>query len=103
MAEQLRKAPALEKDISQVSENDIKVRVIGEITQQGENFIKIKDETGEIQVQTLEKHAPGKTVRVLGIIEKDEDGIRILADVIQNMDTLDKKVYKRMRVLTQSL
>jgi len=92
--EQPRKAPAIVKEIENISEDDIRVRLLGEIIERKENSILLKDETGQIRVTGTDGES-AKFARVFGRPMKTTDGIVIEAELVQNMDALNKKAYKR--------
>jgi len=95
-----RKAPALEKNISQITKDDIKVRVIGEVSETRDGFFKLKDDTGEIEVKGTDNVSIGDFIRVFGTIYSDSEKVALKSELVQNMEDLDKKLYKRLRTLS---
>lgn len=89
-----RKAPAVFKKVSNVTEDDIRIRLLGDVIEKKENSIVLKDETGQMHVDGG-AYTGGEFVRVFGRPIKTQEGLVIEAEMIQDMDTLDKKTYKR--------
>ncbi|MFH1424400.1 MAG: hypothetical protein ABIG20_01830 [archaeon] len=90
--EQPRKAPALERLVSDIKEEDIKVRVLGRVAEKAGNYFVFEDSTGKIRVNGP---APKEElVRVFGRLVKTKDGLVLEPELIQDMGKIDEKVYK---------
>ena len=94
--EKPRKAPAIEKSIDQIVETDIRVRVFGKIERQENNGFFLEDGGSRIKVNTDQKFELGKHVRVFGRPVKNEQGLAINSEFIQDMSLLDGNLYKKI-------
>jgi len=92
-----RKAPAVEKDIAEITEEDIKVRVIGTVKSIEEGYFTLKDETGDMRVESQEKITEDSRVRVFGRPTRVGDELMLSAELIQDMSCLDEKLYKKIK------
>ena len=96
-----RKAPAVERQISEVTEQDIKVRVIGTVEDPKEGQFTLKDDTGSIQIESQDYLKQGDLVRVFGRPTKVNGELILSAELTQDVNTLNQKVYKKIK--TQGL
>ena len=97
--ERPRKAPAVERRVSDIDPSDIKVRVLGTVARKGDGFFVLKDETGEIKIKTSQDVSPDSLVRVFGRPSKTGEKLELEADLVQDMAGLDKKLYKKLHSL----
>jgi hypothetical protein len=97
--ERPRKAPAVERRVSDIDPSDIKVRVLGTVARKGDGFFVLKDETGEIKIKTSQEASPKSLVRVFGRPSKTGEKLELEADLVQDMTGLDKKLYKKLHSL----
>lgn len=97
--ERPRKAPAVERRVSDIDPSDIKVRVLGTVARKGDGFFVLEDETGEIKVKTDQDVSPKSLVRVFGRPCKTGEKLELEADLVQDMTGLDKKLYKKLHSL----
>lgn len=103
MAEQERRkrAPAVERKISGISRDDIRVVVIGTIVELDNSINAIMIDDGESTIRILlpeeqfEKCEPGKLVRVTGLVAPalDNDEIELKGEIVQDFSKLDRNLY----------
>ncbi len=96
--EKPRRAPAVERCIDDISEEDVRVRIVGEIIK-SDNSVLIKDETSKIKIDSGESLSKGQVVRVFGRPVKTQDGLEISSEFIQDMSELNRNLYKTICVL----
>lgn len=97
--ERPRKAPAVERSVLEITEEDIKVRVLGRVAEREADYLVLEDETGKLRVNTSEELETGSLVRVFGRPLKNDTGFAVEAELIQNMSGLDEKLYKKWMLL----
>lgn len=94
-----RRMPAKERAISEITPQDIRVRVIGTILDKQDDRIVLDDGTGKIDV-SFEKPVDSetnKTVRVFGKVISMEGGIELQGEVIQDMDGFDMELWRKVK------
>ena len=102
MAEERRKRnPAIEKKISQITKDDVRVAVIGTIVEMDNSINVIMIDDGESTIRILlpeeefEKCEPGKLIRAIGLIAPamDTDEMELKGEIVQDFSKLDKNLY----------
>lgn len=99
-----KRLPAREKKISELSKNDVRVRLFGRVIDTNDNIVVIDDGTGKINV-TFNDHAnakTGMTVRVFGKVMPAEDGFEIEGEILQDMGGVDVPLYKKAAELERN-
>lgn len=89
-----RRLPAIDKQISEITDKDIRVRITGSVIDKGDGFIVVDDGTGKIKVSF-----DGETsdiVRVFGRVIPLENGFEINGEIIQDMSKLDLNLRKKV-------
>jgi hypothetical protein len=99
--ERPRRAPAVEKSIPEISESDIKVRVIGHVKKLEDTGFTLENEGNNIRVESQEKPEKGALVRVFARPTLVKDELVLSAELIQDIKDLNEKVYKKIK--TQGL
>lgn len=94
--ERPRRAPAIEKKISEITEDDIRVRVLGKVAEKGDGFLVLEDDTGKMRVETAEEWKTNMKIRVFGTPMKSGEELALNAEIIQDMSGLDEKLYKNI-------
>ena len=94
--ERPRKAPAVEKFVKGISADDIKVRVVGRVSETGNGWIVLEDDTGRIKVATEETFDKDALVRVFGGPAKENEALVLRAEFAQDMSGLNEKLYKKL-------
>ncbi len=92
-----RRAPAVHRKIENVSEEDIRVSVIGTVVDKGESRVAVDDGTGTIEVvfdlsKDLDGFDESDLVRVVG---RPSDG-SMDGEVIQNFEGFDVDLYEEI-------
>lgn len=102
--EKLTRAPALERFVSEIRPEDIRVRVVGTVSDKGENSFELGDETGKIIVKSASGFSfeNGNRVRVFGRPVSAEKGIELEFELAQDMKLLNEKLYKKTITLNQN-
>jgi len=96
---QYRRLPAKEKKIADISPDDVRVRLLGRVIDKTENVLVIDDGTGkaEIVMDNETDVGPGDFVRVFARILPLEDGYELRSEIIQNMNSLNIDLYKKIK------
>jgi hypothetical protein len=95
-----RQAPARLRNISEINDEDFRVRVIGTIVSVAPNERLLDDGTGTINVVTDQKLEVGDLVRVIGrVFRKDDSTFELVAEIIQGMKGLETDLYNKVREL----
>ena len=96
-----RRAPAVEKRIPEVTETDIKIRVIGRVIKPDDSGFTLEYDKNSIKVDTQENHKEGTLVRVFGRPTNMNNELVLSSELIQDINSMDEKVYKKIK--TQGL
>lgn len=96
------RACAVPRRISEISEGDEQVRVVGLVVDEGESSFVLDDGSGRLNVLfedpgLVSGVGVGSKVRVFGTPLSIEDSFEIHADIIQDLDELDLDLYKNVR------
>jgi hypothetical protein len=83
------------KKISQISESDSKVAIIGKVIDVGEDSFILDDDTGKVEIAT---DIPVEKDSLLRVFCSMVDG-HLKADVVQDLKGLDLNLYKRIEEL----
>ena len=96
-----RRMPAAERLVSEITAQDMRVRVIGTVVDKREGRIVLDDGTGKIDV-TFEQPPevePQKIVRVFGRVISMEGGLELQGEVVQDLDGFDLDLWKKVKDL----
>ncbi len=90
------------RDIREIRVEDKRVTVVGIVVAKDESSIMIDDGTGQAAVifdnpRWLENVEVGSVVKVMGTPLEAEGGMEIHADLLQRMNGLDLKLYRKAR------
>lgn len=97
-----KRMPSVEKRVSDIRTDDIRVSVIGTVIDQAEGRIIIDDGTGNVSV-TFEGPVGiknGKIARIMGRVIPMEGGIEIQGDVLQDMTGMDMELKRKVDKIT---
>lgn len=104
-----RRLPSKERSITDVTTDDIRVRVLGIVVGRDEDnySIMLDDGTGRAVVQFIDpdqfqKAEAGKKVRIIGRVMVSEE-VLIEAEIIQDMSRLDMGLYEQVRYITEKI
>jgi len=98
---QYRRAPAIQKNISDINEKDIRVRLLGRIIDKNDSLIVIDDGTGKADIvfdpELIDiKAGTGDIVRIFTRVLPLEEGYELRAEIVQGMNGLDYELYKKV-------
>lgn len=96
-----RRLPSVEREISGIQPEDIRVSLVGTVLDKQENSMVIDDGTGKITVRSEEpiKAEVNGLVRVFGRVIPIENGAELQCDVVQDMKELDLDLRKQIKGL----
>ena len=96
--QRIRKQPAIEKKISSISKEDIRVSIIGTIVSKDDmNYsMEIDDGTGTIKVLCDELYNVGSLVRVIGRPMESDDNLVINSEIISDFRGFDLELYQNI-------
>jgi len=107
--ENTRRLPAFERTISEISEENFRVRVLGTVVGRDEvnNSLIMDDGTGKIHAffanpDQFAEAKEGKLIRVIGKVRKEEE-LEIDVELIQDMSKLDLGLYEQVKDLSKKL
>ena len=102
--EKLRRAPALERFVKDIRPEDIRVRVVGIVSDKGDDSFMLEDETGKILVKSASglSFENGSKVRIFGRPATAEQGIILEFEIAQDMKLLNQTLYKKTATLNQN-
>ncbi len=101
--ERRKRAVAFEKRISEITKEDIRVKVIGIVIEKDSPSSSILIDDGESTIRIildddlLESTELGKLIRVIGIVSPalEGDGFELRGELTQDFSKLDKELYKK--------
>lgn len=93
-----KRLPAKEKLVSEIQQNDIRVRILGTVIDRNDNSIMVDDGSGRLEILT-EGQCPGvgKMVRIVTRILPLTGGFEARAECMQDMAGFDVELYRRAR------
>jgi len=94
-----KRFPTVEKKISEISPEDIRVAVIGTVVDKGDGKIVIDDGSDNINVflDDENKLETGKLLRIVGRVNKDD--LSISAEAVQDFSKFNLELYKKLKEL----
>ncbi|MBM3303894.1 MAG: replication protein RepA [Candidatus Aenigmarchaeota archaeon] len=92
-----RRLPSVPRNVSGISQSDVRVSVTGTLIDASENGIVLDDGTGRISVSIENKPGirTGQLVRVLGRVMAAEGGPELSGEIVQDMTGLDLSLRRR--------
>lgn len=94
-----RRAPAIERFVNEISANDIRVKVFGNVSEIENGLAVLEDETGKIKLDTAEKIEIGKKVFIFGRPVSTNEGLELQAEIVKDASALNEKLYKKVHLL----
>ncbi|NJE42809.1 replication protein RepA [Thermococcus sp. GR6] len=102
-----RRKPAVERKIGEMREDDTRVALIGKAfkVDKMDYTFWLDDGTGVILIESEENVLPqnGQTVRVVGRVIRNEEGIHIYGEVIQDFSEADLEALEEIRELERKV
>ncbi len=94
-----RRAPAVERFISEIRKDDIRVKVFGTISGNENGLAVLEDGTGKIIVDTKEPLEKGEKVIIFGRPIENKGKLEIQAEIVKEASALNEKLYKKVHLL----
>ncbi|MBI2546868.1 MAG: hypothetical protein HYW23_00275 [Candidatus Aenigmarchaeota archaeon] len=86
------------KRISEIKASDIKVSILGVVSDVYKNSFVLSDDTGKIEIACENDAEKGRVVRVFCSVADE----KLKADFVQNMEGLDLDLFKKINSLYNS-
>jgi len=108
--ERKKRNPAVEKKISEITREDIRVTTVGTLIETDPEINAIVIDDGEKSIKVMlppdvfAKVEPGKVVRVIGLVAPAMAGeeIELRGEIVQDFSKVDKELYKEYLKLKSS-
>lgn len=96
-----RRLPAFEKNVADISKDDVRVRLLGTVIDKKDNVVVLDDGTGKINIVFSEdvETETNKRVRVFGRVIPAEEGFELQGELLQDMDGIDLELYRKVSKL----
>ncbi len=104
MAQDFKRMPAIEKDIIEITEKDIRVKITGTVVDVQDNVVILDDGTGKVKA-TFNNPVQANiqtAVRIMGRVIPLESGVEIQGEILQNMEKLDIDAFKKLRSIKKA-
>ncbi|MEM5812404.1 MAG: replication protein RepA [Candidatus Aenigmatarchaeota archaeon] len=100
-----RRIPSVERRISDIMAEDMRVSLIGTVIDRQEDSIILDDGTGKITVgfDIPVNVEIDQLVRVFGRVIPIENGFDIQGEIVQDMSKIDRNLLKKIRELSANL
>ncbi len=99
-----KRLPAKEKLVSEIQQNDIRVRILGTVIDRNESSIFVDDGSGRLEILTEGQNPDiGKMVRVVTRILPLTGGFEARAECMQDMAGFDVELYRRAREVAKKV
>ncbi len=95
-----RRAPALERFISEIRKEDIRVRVFGTVKDAKGGLFTLEDNTGKILVDSKDSQAKkGQKLIVFGRPVDNAGKLELHAEIVKDASGMDENLYKKAHLL----
>lgn len=91
-----KRLPALNRNVIEIKEDDIRVRVLGKIIDKSENMLILDDGTGKLDLITENVSNINVGDTAFAFVRVMNFGKEFHAELIQNMNKLDLDLYKNV-------
>ncbi|ASJ15482.1 single stranded DNA-binding domain-containing protein [Thermococcus radiotolerans] len=102
-----RRKPAVERKIGEIQEDDTRVSLIGKAfkVDKMDYTFWLDDGTGVILIESEENVLPenGQIVRVIGRVIRNEEGMHIYGEVVQDFNNADLDALEEIRELERKV
>jgi len=100
-----RRIPSVERRISEIMAEDMRVSLIGTVIDKQEDSIILDDGTGKIAIgfDSPIDAEPDQIVRVFGRVMPIEEGFELQGEIVQDMGRIDMELLKKLRGLSDNL
>jgi len=100
MPDDFRRNPAFYRKISEISDTDARVSIIGTVLESSDGELEVDDGTGTITVTGVEENFDtGTLVRVIG---RPADGF-LMAEVVQDFSGFDLELFEKSEKVLMEL
>ena len=99
MQDQFKRQPAIEKQIKDLSKEDVDVAISGLVINKNENSFFLDDGTGQIPISFIDPIEAEGYVRVFGRVISSENGFEVQGEILQDLNKIDKVLYKKIKEL----
>ena len=100
-----RRLPAAEKSIAEITDKDIRVRILGTVIGTGDSSLMIDDATGRVEVtfdDSIDYIKQGQLIRIIARILPQNSGFECKGVCIQTLEGFDIELYKRAKEVVRS-
>ena len=100
-----RRLPATEKSIAEITDKDIRVRILGTVIGIGDGSLMIDDATGRVEVafdDSIDYVKQGQLIRIIARVLPQNSGFECKGECIQTLDGFDIDLYKRAKEIVRS-
>jgi hypothetical protein len=100
-----RMLPSVDRKVSEIKEDDMRVRVLGTVIDKTETSVVIDDGTGTVTANFEEpvQTEVNKQARVFGRVVNTSGGLELMGELVQDMSGLDTELRKRVDELWQKV
>jgi len=102
-----RRKPAVERKIGEIREDDTRVSLIGKALKvdKMDYTFWLDDGTGVILIESEDNVLPenGQIVRVIGRVIRNEEGVHVFGEVIQDFSSADLEALEEIRELERKI
>ncbi len=102
-----RRKPAIERKISEIRDDDTRVSLIGKAfkVDKMDYTFWLDDGTGVILIESEENVLPenGQIVRVIGRVIRNDEGVHIFGEVVQDFSDADLEALEEIRELERKI
>ncbi len=91
-----RRMPAIQKTIKEITEKDVRIRLVGTVIDYQSGSILLDDGTGQAEIVSEQPVETGNFVRIFTRVLQLENSYELRAEVVQDLSHMDKRLYKRI-------
>jgi len=101
----MNRIPAKGRKISEISQDDIRVRIFGTVINKTESSLIIDDGSEKVEIifDSLPEIEVGEKVRIIARVLPLANGFEVRGEVVQNMKGFDVEMYKKAREIIKSI
>ena len=93
-----RRLPSVEKKISDIGQEDVRVKIMGTVIDKQKDRVVVDDGTGKVSVvfdRPIDTNL-NQTARIFGRVIPVENGFEIQGEIFQDMSKLDMELFKKI-------
>ncbi|MBI2970910.1 MAG: hypothetical protein HYY37_00660 [Candidatus Aenigmarchaeota archaeon] len=92
-----RRLPAVPKNIADIREGDVRVRILGRVLDRTDGVLVLDDGTGKAEIVADTDVRHNELVRVFARVLPLENGYELRAELVQPMHALDIELHQKVR------